>query len=153
MWAGTHLSARNHCVWVLLAVVVIVIVLFIFSQSADVVLALGLSADGLELALSVSHTLHGRELSSASAVCDARVAHIVASQGLLVTSRRLLGERALEAEAGEQRARQRIASDACLPAQMTGVGASSARCDRQRSSGGLWCGPSPEGAVCRRRLR
>ena len=91
--AGTRLSARNHCVWVLLAVVVIVIVLFIFSQSADVVLALGLSADGLELALSVSHTLHGRELSSASAVCDARVAHIVASQGLLVTSRRLLGER------------------------------------------------------------
>ena len=90
MWAGTRLSARNHCVWVLLAVVVIVIVLFIFSQSADVVLALGLSADGLELALSVSHTLHGRELSSASAVCDARVAHIVASQGLLVTSRRLL---------------------------------------------------------------
>jgi len=81
-------------VWVLLAVVVIVIVLFIFSQSADVVLALGLlSADGVELELSVSHTLHDRELSSASAVCDARVAHIVASQGLLVTSRRLLGER------------------------------------------------------------
>ena len=92
--AGTRLSARNHCVWVLLAVVVIVIVLFIFSQSADVVLALGLlSADDVELELSVSHTLHGRELSSASAVCDARVAHIVASQGLLVTSRRLLGER------------------------------------------------------------
>ena len=75
--AGTRLSARNHCVWVLLAVVVIVIVLFIFSQSADVVLALGLlSADGVELELSVSHTLHGRELISASAVCDARGANV-----------------------------------------------------------------------------
>ena len=90
--AGTRLSARNQCVWVLLAVVVIVIVLFIFSQSDVVLGLLSLSADGLELALSLSHTLHGRELSSTSAVCYARLARIVAMQGLLATSRRLLNE-------------------------------------------------------------
>ena len=91
--AGTCLSVRNHRA--LVVIVLVAIVLSFFGQSAlFVLLGLSLSADGLELALSVSHTLHGRAHSSTtSVICDARISLDVASQGLLVTSRRLLGER------------------------------------------------------------